>query len=194
MWAAIGALSIVGMILLFVIGLIMLLRKKKARSFFVGALVCLVLMIVSMVATPSKDKTADAAVTSTPVTSPSATKTVDPTAKASEPAKAAKPTQTVKATASPTKAPAATKEPEKEAKNDPEITKAEFDKIENGMSYEEVSKIIGGPGEILSEVGQKGDDLYTVMYMYEGKGSIGANANFMFQSGKLQMKAQFGLE
>lgn len=76
----------------------------------------------------------------------------------------------------------------------PTITKAEFDKIENGMTYEEVSKIIGGPGEVLSETGQKGDSLYTVMYMWEGEGSTGANANFMFQGGKLQSKAQMGLK
>lgn len=56
------------------------------------------------------------------------------------------------------------------------------------------TEIIGGPGEIMSEVGQKGDDLYTVIYVYKGEGSLGANANFTFQSGKLQMEAQAGLK
>ena len=78
--------------------------------------------------------------------------------------------------------------------NNPGISKAEFDQIENGMTYEEVVQIIGGEGEVLSEVGEKGTDLYTVMYKYDGESGLGANANFTFQNNKLQAKAQFGLE
>lgn len=78
--------------------------------------------------------------------------------------------------------------------NPPTITKAEFDKIKNGMSYKQVAEIIGGPGEVLSEAGEEGTEFYTVMYMYEGEGMLGANANFTFQGGKLQAKAQLGLE
>ena len=62
------------------------------------------------------------------------------------------------------------------------------------MTYEEVVQIIGGEGEVLSEVGEKGTDLYTVMYKYDGESGLGANANFTFQNNKLQAKAQFGLE
>lgn len=62
------------------------------------------------------------------------------------------------------------------------------------MSYEEVTKIIGGPGELLSEVCKKGDKTYTVVYMFKGEGTIGANANFTFQGGKLLAKAQAGLK
>ncbi|WP_094549929.1 DUF3862 domain-containing protein [Petroclostridium xylanilyticum] len=78
--------------------------------------------------------------------------------------------------------------------NKPTITKDEFDKIQNGMTYEEVTKIIGGPGELVSETGEKGADFYTVVYQYKGEGSLGANANLIFQGGKLQSKAQFGLK
>lgn len=78
--------------------------------------------------------------------------------------------------------------------NEPTISKAEFDQIKNGMSYEEVTAIIGGPGEVLSETGSEGEQFHTVMYMYEGEGKLGANANMMFQEGKLISKAQFGLE
>ena len=92
-----------------------------------------------------------------------------------------------------TETPAATEEPA-EAENNPGISKAEFDQIENGMTYEEVVQIIGGEGEVLSEVGEKGTDLYTVMYKYDGESGLGANANFTFQNNKLQAKAQFGLE
>ncbi|WP_050615567.1 DUF3862 domain-containing protein [Bacillus testis] len=75
-----------------------------------------------------------------------------------------------------------------------EITLEQFNAIENGMSYEEVTKIIGGEGEVLSESGEKGTNLHTVIYVYQGKGNLGANANFTFQGNKLVNKAQFGLK
>jgi hypothetical protein len=78
--------------------------------------------------------------------------------------------------------------------SDVTVTLNEFNQIQNGMSYEEVVAIIGGEGNLLSESGEKGSEFYTVMYDYKGEGSFGANANFMFQSGKLQNKAQFGLD
>lgn len=76
------------------------------------------------------------------------------------------------------------------------LTLAKFEKIENGMTYEEVAAIIGSEGEILAETGEKGSDLYTVVYQYYGSGSTGANANFTFQGNPpvLQMKAQVGLK
>ncbi|AZU98978.1 hypothetical protein pW2_152 [Bacillus phage pW2] len=85
--------------------------------------------------------------------------------------------------------------PKQEApKNDSKITKAEFDAIQSGMTYEEVVAIIGSEGELLSEVGSKGEQFHSVMYEWEGKGDFGANANFTFQEGKMEMKAQFGLK
>lgn len=91
-----------------------------------------------------------------------------------------------------TSEPAPKVEPKKE-ENKSTISKAEFDEIKNGMSYEEVAKIIGSEGELLSEVGSKGEQFHTVMYMYTGEGDLGANANFTFQNNKLEMKAQMGL-
>ncbi|PLR79539.1 hypothetical protein CVD25_21820 [Bacillus canaveralius] len=79
-------------------------------------------------------------------------------------------------------------------RSDVTVTLDEFNEVQNGMSYEEVVSIIGGEGTILSESGEKGSDLYTVMYEYKGESGLGANANFMFQGNKLQNKAQFGLE
>ncbi|PGE00020.1 DUF3862 domain-containing protein [Bacillus pseudomycoides] len=76
----------------------------------------------------------------------------------------------------------------------PTISKDEFDRIENGMTYDQVKEIIGSDGEVLSESGDKGTEFYTVMYMWKGQGTSGANANFMFQGGKLTNKAQFGLK
>ncbi|WP_316568842.1 DUF3862 domain-containing protein [Neobacillus sp. YIM B06451] len=79
-------------------------------------------------------------------------------------------------------------------KSDVEISLEEFNKLQNGMTLEEVVAIVGGEGEILSESGTKGTNLHTVMYSYQGKGSIGANVSLLFQGNKLQNKSQFGLE
>ncbi|WP_242224565.1 DUF3862 domain-containing protein [Bacillus cereus group sp. BfR-BA-01380] len=81
-----------------------------------------------------------------------------------------------------------------EAKNKPGVSKAEFDQIQNGMSYEEVKNIIGSDGEVLSETGQKGDQFHTIMYKWDGEKGLGANANFTFQEEKLANKSQFGLK
>lgn len=72
------------------------------------------------------------------------------------------------------------------------ITLDEFNTIQNGMSYEEVVEIIGSEGEASSTatVG----DITTSIYMWKGKGSIGANANVTFINNKVSAKAQFGLE
>lgn len=105
-----------------------------------------------------------------------------------------------------TQAPATKEEPKKEEvmkeepkkeeapKNKPGISKAEFDQIQNGMSYDEVKAIIGSDGEVLSESGQAGEQFHTIMYKWDGEKGFGANANFMFQEGKLQNKSQFGLK
>ena len=91
--------------------------------------------------------------------------------------------------------PAPVKKEEKPAppKEDPGISMEEFEQIENGISYEEAIKIIGGEGEVMSEVGEKGTQFYTVMYTFEGEGGFGSNANLTFQGGKLNAKAQIGL-
>ncbi|WP_424766285.1 DUF3862 domain-containing protein [Paenibacillus sp. sgz302251] len=81
-----------------------------------------------------------------------------------------------------------------ESKNSPEITKEEFDQIKDGMTYEEIVGIIGGEGELTVESGTEGEELHTAAYQFEGKGSIGANAQLMFQGGKLITKAQVGLK
>jgi hypothetical protein len=74
------------------------------------------------------------------------------------------------------------------------VTKAEYDKIQKGMSYEEIKAIIGGEGELTSEMGLPGEEGYTTSYTYNGVGEPGANAAFMFQNGQLYDKLQFGLK
>ena len=72
------------------------------------------------------------------------------------------------------------------------ISLDEYDQLEIGMYYSDVSFIIGGYGEKISE--SEIADVYTSMYQYEGDGDLGANAILMFQNGKLYSKAQSGLK
>ncbi|MDF3555519.1 hypothetical protein LAV92_28060 [Bacillus cereus] len=76
--------------------------------------------------------------------------------------------------------------------NEKTMTKAEFEQIQNDMSYEEVVKIIGSEGELQSEstVGEYTSKLYT----WKGEGGLGANANVTFSNNKVQAKSQFGLK
>lgn len=81
------------------------------------------------------------------------------------------------------------------SENPSTITLEEFNAIQTGMSYDEVFEIIGGRGEVLSETDLGlGDEYISIMFTWEGEGSIGANANVLFQGGKVSSKAQFGLE
>jgi hypothetical protein len=99
--------------------------------------------------------------------------------------------------ASPAASASAAPSPKTEDKNKPTMTKAEFDKLESGMTYEKVTAIVGGPGTVVVESGKKGGkdlEIHIVMYQYDGEGDFGANANLMFQDEKLMTKAQMGLK
>jgi hypothetical protein len=78
------------------------------------------------------------------------------------------------------------------AANDPGISAAEFKAIATGMTQAEVTAIVGSPGEVISENELAG--IRTVMVKWDGESGFGANANAMFQNGKLVQKSQFGLE
>lgn len=60
------------------------------------------------------------------------------------------------------------------------------------MTYNEVVEIIGGEGTLMSS--SMISNIKTEMYSWDGSGSLGANANAMFQNGSLISKAQSGLE
>ncbi len=68
------------------------------------------------------------------------------------------------------------------------ITFAQYKKLEVGMSVEEVTNILGGEGEALSETENM------VVYSYKGAAGDGSNAVLSFQGGKLLTKAQAGLK
>jgi hypothetical protein len=78
----------------------------------------------------------------------------------------------------------------------PVVTMAEYQQLQNGMSYQQVVQVIGQPGEEASRNHMDGvpgvmESVETVMYQWINPG--GSNMNAMFQNDKLIQKAQFGL-
>ena len=67
----------------------------------------------------------------------------------------------------------------------------EFNQIQNGMSYEEVQKIVGSAGTVLSESSIGGISIRIVSWL--GNGSLGSNAAITFQNGVVSGKSQAGL-
>lgn len=72
------------------------------------------------------------------------------------------------------------------------ITMAEFEAVETGMTYDEVVEIIGSTGELTSQVDIGASTYKTEIYTWYGV-MPGANANVTFQGGKVIAKAQIGL-
>lgn len=76
------------------------------------------------------------------------------------------------------------------------ITKSKYDGIREGMSYEEVVKILGVRGNEVSSSYMEGipgvmESVTTKMYEWQNRD--GSNMNAMFQNNKLVSKAQYGL-
>lgn len=80
--------------------------------------------------------------------------------------------------------------PKPKAKPEPKVTYANYQRVKNGMSYAEVTAILGEPDQEMARNKIAGHT--NAMYMW--KGSFGANMNPMFQNGEMIQKAQFGLE
>jgi hypothetical protein len=77
------------------------------------------------------------------------------------------------------------------------VTLSEYGSIQAGMSYEDVSAIIGQHGvEVSSNVipGVKGVMPTTITAMYTWTNPDGSNMNAIFQNDKLIQRAQYGLE
>lgn len=70
------------------------------------------------------------------------------------------------------------------------LTYANYRRLQEGMTYPEVVKVLGSNGTEMSRVDLAGST--TVMYSWQ-KWS-GANMNATFQNGRLISKAQFGLD
>lgn len=73
------------------------------------------------------------------------------------------------------------------------ITKSKYDQVDFNISYEDVQKIVGGPGQVLSESGQPDAPGYSITYQYKGD-KPNSSAKFTFQSDKLTNKSQSNLE
>jgi hypothetical protein len=71
------------------------------------------------------------------------------------------------------------------------VTLANFNKVQTGMTYGEVSKVFGNPGELTvqSEFGGYKSEIYS----WKAARGFGS-ATVTFMNGKVQSKAQFGLE
>ena len=72
------------------------------------------------------------------------------------------------------------------------VSLAEFQQIQSGMTYAQVVSIIGFEGTESSRSDLGGTS--TVMYEWVNSGFSGANMNAMFQDGRLVSKAQAGLD
>ena len=72
------------------------------------------------------------------------------------------------------------------------ITIEEFNKIETGMTYEDVCEIIGSKGTISSEVETPGYKI--VIVTWYGNGTAGSNANVTFTNNSVTGKAQVGFQ
>jgi hypothetical protein len=64
------------------------------------------------------------------------------------------------------------------------VTQVRFERIENGMSIEEVQRIMGTEGEIISEEGE------TIVYSWVGGEAFGGSVEFTFTKGELTEKTK----
>lgn len=74
------------------------------------------------------------------------------------------------------------------------LTIENFSRVQDGMTYAQVKRIIGPASEeTLSSSAGVGTEFATKLVMLTWKGSWGANCNVTFQDGRAIAKAQFGL-
>lgn len=76
------------------------------------------------------------------------------------------------------------------------ITLDKYNQLEIGMTYNEVTELIGSDGTLFTETGEKGSIFYTVVYTYEGVGQADATVSLTFQGENIELKSkmQLGLE
>ncbi|MDD4507993.1 MAG: hypothetical protein PHN26_03525 [Eubacteriaceae bacterium] len=77
------------------------------------------------------------------------------------------------------------------------VTNAQYEQVQNGMSYADVVGIFGGDGTLLSESNyndESGNPVTLKIYYWEGQGETGANASITFQGDVVTTKSSFGLQ
>ena len=72
-----------------------------------------------------------------------------------------------------------------------DVTLAEFDAVQVGMTLAEVERIIGGEGSMMSAAGEGATR--SEMWSWDGRGTLGANVIISFSDGKVIAKTQVGL-
>ena len=72
------------------------------------------------------------------------------------------------------------------------ITLEEYNKIESGMTHEQVVEIVGSDGTVSSQVESNGYKI--VIISWYGNGVAGSNANVTFTNNAVSGKAQVGLK
>jgi hypothetical protein len=73
------------------------------------------------------------------------------------------------------------------------ITLEQFNQIEDGMTYEDVKKILATSGELQSESGDKDSESSVLIYTFTGKAE-GSKAVVMLRGDKVISKSNIGLE
>lgn len=73
------------------------------------------------------------------------------------------------------------------------ITLEQFNQIEDGMTYEDLKKILKTSGEIQSESGDKDSDSNVLIYTFTGKAED-SKAIVMLRGDKVISKSNIGLE
>ena len=76
--------------------------------------------------------------------------------------------------------------------NPPTITMEEYNAISPGMTFQEVYDIVGGPGEVTSEI--ELSSYTSVTREWQGTGGSFSYAAVTFDDGKVRSKHQYGLE
>lgn len=74
------------------------------------------------------------------------------------------------------------------------VTFQQYTNIKIGWTQAQVTKLLGGSGTIVSEVGSKGSSSQMTTVQYTGSNSYFALAHFGFRNGVLYSKAQFRLD
>ena len=72
------------------------------------------------------------------------------------------------------------------------LTLEVYNRIETGMTYDEVAGLIGAEPDSQSTMDLMGSEVLTCIWY--GEGSVGANATIQFQDGTVTSKAQSGLD
>ena len=77
------------------------------------------------------------------------------------------------------------------------VSNAQYEQVQNGMTYDQVVGIMGGQGQQLSEStynDSNGNPVTLKIYYWEGQGETGANVSITFQGDVVTTKSSYGLQ